>query len=146
MSPNTNTGNTSCTVTADAGFHIVTLTLSGVDDVTGATGTPTVTFGGTVTQTVNLFGVTFCSATYPAFPCNDTVTGSPATGLNLATYTISITNGSNSVAGGSIVGASEQLTLNATQSPNSGVPEPATLGVMGGGLLGLGLLGRRKRK
>ena len=44
-------------------------------------------------------------------------------------------------------GAGHTITSSwaATQSPVSGVPEPATLSMMGVGLLGLGLIRRRKR-
>jgi hypothetical protein len=160
MSPNTGGGSTSvCTVTADAGFYISSLTLSGTDDYTGyQSGSPTVSFGGTISQTAGLdtpfTNPTFCNVItvgVNSVSCGITVNPTATvtnTNQAITTYSLQLINIVNSVAGGSVTGASIVLNLDygQTQIPTGGVPEPATLGLMGSALMGLGLLARRKKK
>ena len=81
-------------------------------------------------------------------PCLATIEPSgTVTGLDLASYTIQLTNAGNTVTGGVVTGASLVMTLNYTESPIvGGVPEPTTLSLVGGALLGLGFLARKKKQ
>jgi hypothetical protein len=146
-----NTGST-CTVTPDAGFFISALTLTATDDYTGVqSGTPTVSFSATLSQSTSIFGATYCNVLTGgtgSIPCVVTILpASTVSGLNLPTYSVHLTNASNFVTGGAVTGASIVLELNwgETLIPVTGTPEPATLGLMSGGLLFLGLLARRKK-
>ena len=147
MNPNNQAGvsGSTCTVTADPGFFISGLTLTASDDVTGVFGgVPTLTFSATLVQSGALFSIpTYCGGLTSGLPCADTVVGSPASGLNLTTYSVQSTNAFNTVSGtGGIAGASIVMTLTATET-RSTVPEPMTFSLMGAGLLGLGLLRKR---
>jgi hypothetical protein len=150
MFPNT-TGNagSTCSATPDAGFFLNSLTITITDDYTGLqSGTPTVSYTGTLTQSSAVFSApTFCNVTTSgsnSVPCSVTINpSSTVTGLNLASYTIQLTNAGNSVTGGAVTGASEVMTLSATEAPIGGTPEPATLGLVGGALLGLGMLRKK---
>jgi hypothetical protein len=154
MGPNT-TGNatTTCSATPDAGFFISSLTLTVTDDYTGfQSGSPTVNYGGTVTQSSPVFGsITFCQVNTSgsnSVPCAATVNGGATiTGLDLGGYTFQLTSVANTVTNGVVTGDSIVVTLNygETLIPG-GVPEPTTLSLVGGALLGLGFLGRRKKK
>jgi hypothetical protein len=153
MFPNTsgNTGTT-CTVNPDPGFFISSLTLTGTDDYTGLqSGSPVVTYSGNLSQSTIVFGIGFCDVTSGvagSIPCADTVMPSATvTGLNLDTYSVNLVNAADTVTGGSVAGTSIVLHLDyaETQIPTTGTPEPATLGIMGGALLGLGFLARRKK-
>jgi hypothetical protein len=154
MFPNTSGTNGSvCSITPDAGFFISSLTLTGTDDYTGLqSGNPVVTYAATLTQSSPVFGATYCNVTTGTTgsnPCAISVTpSSTVTSLNLSTYSLQLTNATNTVTGGAITGASIVLALNygETMIPVTGSPEPATLGLMGGALLGLGFLARRKRQ
>ena len=156
MTPNSATIllSSSCTVNPDPGFFISTLTLTAKDDWTGgAPGTnPTVNYTGILSQSTLVYTApTFCVVTSTGSNSNPCSVGinpaSTITGLNLSTYTVSLSSASNSVSGGSISGASIQLFLDygETMIPVSGTPEPTTLGLMGGALIGLGFLARRKK-
>ena len=156
MVPNTtgNTGST-CSVTPDPGFYISSLTLTGMDDYTGlqtstGPGVPVITYGATLTQSSSVFGATYCNVTTgttASNPCPISISPSTTvTGLDLSHYTVQLTSAYNSVTGDSVTGASITLALSyaETQIP-AGVPEPSTIGLVGGALLGLGSL-RLKRK
>jgi PEP-CTERM motif len=57
--------------------------------------------------------------------------------------------GNSAVAGGGVVSSSSVVFLDYTTSPidgGGGVPEPASMGLMGVSLLGLGFLARKRRK
>jgi len=159
MSPNTSGNSTSlCTVTAASGFYISALTLTGTDDYTGfGSGSPSVTFAGNVSQTGGLTtpftDPTFCTVVTSgtnSTPCGFT-TNPTTTVLNsnqaITTYSLQLINVSNTVSGGVITGDSIVLNLDyaVTALPSGGVPEPATLGLMGGALLGLGFFARKKK-
>ena len=162
MSPNNVTGASTslCTITADSGFYISSLTLTGTDDYTGyGSGTPTVTFAGSLSQTGGLdtpFSVpTFCavntSGTNNSIPCpftSNPTTTVTNTNMAVTTYSLQLVNVFNTVTGGVVTGDSIVLNLDygETLIPQTGTPEPATLGLMGGALMGLGLLARRKKK
>jgi hypothetical protein len=155
MLPNSsgNTGST-CSATPDAGFTISSLTITITDDYTGyQSGSPVVSYSGTLNQSTNVFQTT------PLTLCSVTTSGTPpssnpclnnlgtVTGLNLAGYTVNITNGGDTLAGGVVTGASEVMTLSYTESAITvGTPEPATISLMGGALLALGFLGRRRSR
>ena len=153
MTPNT-TGNTgsSCTVNADPGFYISSLTLTGTDDYTGdQSGDPFVDYGATLTQSSDVYDPpTFCVVVTSgghSVPCAFAIPpASTVTGLDLASYTVQLIDAGNTVTGGTITGASIVLELNwgETQIPVSPTPEPGTLSLMGSGLLGLGFLARKR--
>jgi hypothetical protein len=145
--------SSSCTVNPDPGFFISTLTLTGFDSFTGGAALPIVNFTGTISQSANVFSIpAFCQVTSDAGSnsVNCPLTVEPAntfTGLDLSTYTVSIGSASNSEVQGSIAAASISLELNygETQIPAGSVPEPYYMGLVSVGLLGLGILARRKK-
>ena len=150
MAPNSSTTfiTSTCTVNPDPGFFISVLTLTATDDYTGLqTGTPTVTFAANLQQSSTVFsGLTYCAVT--GGPCADTTSPSATvSSLDLSTYSVSLINGSNTVTGGTVLGASIGLRLDygETLLPVGAVPEPTTIALMSGALLGLGLLARRKK-
>jgi hypothetical protein len=63
---------------------------------------------------------------------------------SLTAFTIQLTNAGNSVSGGTVTGASEVMTITATEAAIS-LPEPATFGLMGAALVGLGFLARKRK-
>jgi hypothetical protein len=156
MNPNdvSDTGTT-CTATPDPGFFLDSITITITDDYTGwQSGTPTVSYSGTLTQSDPVFtDPTFCdvttNGTNNSISCLVTINPSGTVGgLNIpGTYTIQLTNTGNVVTGGTVTGASEVLTISATESPitEGGVPEPATFGLMGAALVGLGFLARKSK-
>ena len=158
MAPNSSSIllNSTCTVNPDPGYFISTLTLTAKDDYTGGTGNPTVDYAGTLFQDTVVYDTpTFCTVTTIGGvrnPCDVTINpASTVTGLNLSTYSVNLDTASNVVsgtAGDSISGASIQLFLDyaETLSPTDTAPEPATLGLMGSALLGLGLAARKMKK
>jgi hypothetical protein len=146
-----------CTVNAPGGFFISALTLTSTDDYTGyVSGTPpfpqvnfTIGFDqnpGFAAINGTGAGCMVATAGSPAssVPCQNT----PQTinGNFGASATVQL-NASNLVTGGTVTGASVVYTLDyaVTQIQTSGTPEPATLGMMGSALLGLGFLARRKK-
>jgi hypothetical protein len=148
-----------CTVNPDPGFFISSLTLTGTDDYAGDLfGNPVVTYAATFSESGPVFmAPVFCNVTTGLFhsqPCNVTILpSSTVTGLDLSTYTIGLINGSNTVTGGGILGASIVLALDlgetaipGTKAGDADAPEPTTLGLMGGALLGLALLARKKQQ
>jgi hypothetical protein len=143
-----NTGSV-CSVTPDPGFFISSLILTGSDDFTGLqSGSPSFVFSATLAQTSPVFGAVYCGGLFSALPCAVTITPSATvTGLNLASFALQLTGAANTVTGGSVVGDSINLTLDygETRIPTTGTPEPTTLGLMGGALLGLGFLARGKK-
>lgn len=155
MNPNTSGNSTTmCSVVADPGDFITSLTLTGTDDYTGLqSGTPMVTFTGTFVQSSPVFAVTLCDVNTGgtgSIPCAIGVTpASPVdvTGLGITTYTADIIGLANVVTGGEVVGDSVSLALSFTEAPlTTTTPEPATLGLTGMALLGVGFLARRKGK
>jgi hypothetical protein len=154
MAPNSSTtfATTTCTVNPDPGFFISSLTLTATDDYTGfQSGSPDVMYAATLNQTAPVFtSVTYCEVVTisgNSVPCSDTILPAmTVSGLDLSTYSISLINGSNTVVGGTVLGASIGLHLDyaETLSPSS-VPEPTTIVLTSGALLGLGLLARRKK-
>jgi hypothetical protein len=152
MDPNTSgISGTTCSATPDAGFFLDSLTLTITDDYTGwQSGSPVVSYSGTLTQSFAVFTAPiFCNVTTTANssnPCAVTITpANTVSGLNLSSFTITLTNAGNTVAGGAITGASEVMTLSATESAITGAPEPATFGIMGAALVGLGFLARKRK-
>jgi hypothetical protein len=155
LNPNTSGGSTTlCSVTADPGDFITSLTLTGADDYTGLqSGTPLVTFTGTLVQSSPVFAITLCNVSTsggnsvqcpigvtPASPVN-------VSGLGITSYTADIIGITNTVSGGTVVGDSVSLALGFTEAPlTTTTPEPATLGLTGMALLGVGFLARRKGK
>jgi len=144
-----------CTVNPDPGFFISSLSLTGTDDYAGLlSGSPVVSYAATFSQSTPVFTTpVFCDVTTAlshSQPCNVTILpSSTVTGLDLSTYTIGLINGSNTVTGGSVIGASIVLGLDfgETQIPGTtGTPEPTTLGLVSGALLGLGFLARKKKQ
>ncbi len=147
------TGST-CTVVPDPGFYISTLTLTGTDDYTGLElGDPVVSYSGSLSQTTAVFSTpVFCDVNTgltASDPCAITVIpSSTVSGLDLSTYSVHLIDAGNSVAGGTVVGASIVLTLNygETMIPLRDTPEPTTIGLAGGALLGLGVLAAMKKR
>jgi hypothetical protein len=142
-----------CSATPDAGDFISSLTITITDDYTGLqSGSPSVNYSATLTQSSAVFSApVFCTVTTGGTgsnPCLATIEPSgTVTGLDLASYTIQLTNAGNTVTGGVVTGASLVMTLNYTESPIvGGVPEPTTLSLVGGALLGLGFLARKKKQ
>jgi hypothetical protein len=145
--------SSSCTVNPDPGFYISSLTLTGFVSFTGGAGEPIVDFTGSLSQSDNLFSIpTFCQVTSDAgsnsINCNSTVLpANTVTGLDLSSYTVDISSASNTEVQGTVAAASISLELNygETLIPTGSVPEPYTIGLLSGGLIGLGFLARRKK-
>jgi PEP-CTERM motif len=141
-----------CTVNPDPGFYISTLTLSGYDSFTGGARLPIVDFTGTLSQTTAVFSIpSFCEVSSDIFSdsvnCNFTVLPASTQAVNLSTYTVGISAASNTELRGTISAASINLILDfaETEIPVTGAPEPATLGLLGAGLLGFGIIARKKK-
>jgi hypothetical protein len=143
----------SCTVDPDPGFFISSLTLTGFDSFTGGVASPIVNFTGGISQSTSVFSIpAFCQVTSDAgnnsIDCPLSVLPSSTfTGLDLSTYTVSIASASNTEVQGTIAAASITLDLDygETKIPASTTPEPSTIGLVSAGLLGLGMLARRKK-
>jgi hypothetical protein len=151
MGANTSGNNGStCTVNPDPGYYISSLTLTITDDYTGyQSGTPSVNYTGTLIQsTTEYTAATFCqvnTSSGHSTPCSVTINPSGTiTGLNLSTYSLSISGASNTVTNGSVTGASEVAQLSYTETLISGTPEPSSMMLLGSGLLAAGLIGRKK--
>jgi hypothetical protein len=146
-----------CTALAPGGFFISALTLTSTDDYTGyVSGTPpfpSVAYTIGFTQNPG-----FAAINGTGTGCTVTTAGSPASSVPCANTPQTINgnfggsatvqlNASNLVTGGTVTGASVVYTLDyaVTQIVQTGTPEPATLGLMGTALLGLGFLARRKK-
>jgi len=156
MAPNSSVtfSTSTCTINPDPGFFISSLTLTAEDDYTGLqSGSPIVQYAATLDQTATVFtDVIYCNVNtvFPgdSFPCPSPVLPSnTVSGLDLSTYSVHLIDGSNMVTDGSVTGASIVLTLNygETLIPPGTVPEPATVGLVSGALLGIGLLARKKK-
>jgi hypothetical protein len=162
MSANTNGAiGPACTAVAPSGFFISSLTLTTTDDYTGfISGTPLVSYFITFAQNPGFPPINGIIPVYSTTPngCAVGTAGSPPSSnpcMNAAetingnfggTSTVQISAG-NTVSGGAVTGASVVYTLDyaVTMIPVTGTPEPATLGLMGGALIGLGMLARRKK-
>jgi hypothetical protein len=141
-----------CTVSADAGFHISQIVMTLTSDYSGyQNGTapfPQVTltyayvlntagFGAIPTGSVSTSGTN----SIPQLTFNPTVTGN--FGLS-ASESFSLTN---LVTGGNVTAVTGVMTLTATQTADvGGVPEPATLGLVGSALVGLAFFSRKKKR
>jgi hypothetical protein len=161
MNPNTSGNNSSiCTINViTLGDYISSLTLTGTDDYTGLQDpltSPIVSFTGTLSPSAALttpFGApTFCNVTTSganSVACAILPNPNPAsnTDTSITSFSLQLTNAGNTVVGGAVTGASIVLHLDFAESPipQTETPEPATFGMMGGALVGLGLLSRRKK-
>jgi hypothetical protein len=141
-----------CSVTATPGFFIDSVTVTLTSDYTGW-----VDLNPVVTAT---YAFTVDTAGFGAIPngvVTTTLSGSPQQGNsnpvvnmnttlngNFGSSVVERFNMSNTVAGGDVLFTSGKMTISATESP-SPTPEPATLGLIGSALLGLGFLLRKKR-
>ena len=152
--PGTLNGLVSCPgIDAGAGNIINSYQIIGTGDYTGGpigttTGTQVVLLytggagpvsGATVTETVT--GGNNSSGFNPATPFNFGAAQNPGT-QTIAGQSINV---SSTVTSGSVGASSGQFAINYTTQAVGGVPEPATLGLMGSALLGLGFLARRKK-
>jgi PEP-CTERM motif len=161
LTPNESGASTDpCTVVAPVGFYISSLTLTGSDDYTGyQSNNPVVSFGGTLSPsaalTTPLVAPTFCNVVTSgtnSVPCS--ILPNPDLGSNtnpaITSFSLQLTNISNTVTSGTITGASIVLDLDygVTQIPEvvptGVVPEPSTLGLLGGALVGVGFFARKK--
>jgi hypothetical protein len=146
--------SSSCSVNPDPGFFISALTLTATDDYTGLLlGSPVVSYAATLVQSDAVFtGALFCDVGTGIFgsqPCSVIILpASTVTSLNLSTFTVGLINGSNTVTNGNVIGASIILALDFVERPlpAAGIPEPTTLGLMGGALLGLVFLACKKKQ
>jgi hypothetical protein len=143
--PNSGPSNSAvCSATADPGFFINSVTLTITSDYTGyQSGTPTVT---------DTYSFVLNSAGFTAIP-NGVVTTTGTNSNPIQNYN-QTRNGnfgsvvqeqismSNTVAGGVVTGTSGVVTLTATETAITGVPEPTTLSLLGFGLLGLAAIRR----
>jgi hypothetical protein len=163
LTPNETGASTDlCTVTAPVGFYINSITLTGTGDFTGyQNGNPVVSFEGTFSTSAVLTGPlgspTFCDVVTSgtnSIPCS--ILPNPDSGSNtnpaITTFSFQLTNVGNSVTNGTITGASIVLDLDYGVTPIPGavppgaVSEPSTLGLVGGALLGVCFLARKKSK
>jgi hypothetical protein len=149
-----NNGTTTCTVTPDPGFFISDLTLTGTDDYTGyLDGSPVVSFNATLDQSTTIFSIpTFCAvltdASDNSAPCFNTVLpANTVAGLDLSSFSVRLTNASNTVAGGDVVGDSIALFLSFGETlrppPPPPMPEPSSLLLLSSGLVALGFVKRK---
>jgi hypothetical protein len=138
-----------CSVTADPGFFINSVTVTITSDYTGyQTGSPVVTYLYTFAVNTAGFGaipngmVTSNGEDHiPNENFNSTVTG------NFDSTVTERINLTNSVTGGVVTGTSGVMTISATEIAQIiTAPEPLTLSLIGAGLLSLGLLRRRGRR
>ncbi len=142
---------------AGSGFNLTNVQLLGTGDYDG--GPLGVTSGISITEVFNLSSGPF----FGAADVSLTVTGgasSNATSIpvpfqvgstlnpgveTLAGFSVNLSSIVNS---GTVAETSAQMVLSfdITPTTTSGTPEPATLGLMGSSLIGLGLLTRRRKK
>lgn len=146
--PNTGPSTSStCSLTADPGFFISSVTVTITSDYTGyVNGNPVVTDVYAFVSNSAGFGAipngvvtTNVSNSNPVQNFNSTLTGNFG---STVTESFSMTN---TVSGGAVIATSGLMTISGLESPNPVVPEPATLGLVGSALLGLSLVLRRKR-
>jgi len=142
-----------CSATADPGFFINSVTVTITSDYAGwQSGTPTVTTvysfvqntpglpapipNGVVTTTIMLSGQ---GNSNPIQNYNQIVNGNFG---GVATVRFSM---SNSVAGGAVTGVSGVTSITATEAPVGTIPESSTMLLLGSGLIGLGVIKRRRK-
>jgi hypothetical protein len=146
------TGVISCpAVSADPGFTINSYRVIATTDFTSSLSTPIPT---TVTMLYTLVGggqngVTGGATVTngPGLNANPSVPPSPyPVGANLtgnqAAFTVTV---NSTVTAGSPAASSGSVGITYTEVSTSGTPEPASLGLLGSALVGLGFLVRRKK-
>jgi hypothetical protein len=163
MTPNETGASTDlCTVTAPAGFYISSLTLTGMDDYAGyQNNNPVVSFSGTLSPsaalTTPLGAPTFCDVVTSGIngvACEILPNPNPGSNTNpaITTFSLQLTNISNTVTNGTITGATVVLNLDYGVAqipgvvPTAVISEPSTFGLVGGALLSVSFLARKKSK
>jgi hypothetical protein len=163
MNTDTNSHSGSATTqsvfTLDAGSTLPGWLAGGATLFTVSAGTGTVTLGGGASTTKSVTGSAtdptsgvICPITAPAYACFSVASGFFAAyeagisfTVDTATSLVNTFNGGNSMVT-QVTNASATAIVEFDYTVPSGTPEPTTLALMGGALLGLGLLGKRLKK